>query len=116
MLPWALRQPAEDPPPLLPAPPAIAGQAGGWWAIAPLAAYLAERELLLPARLLGSGHQPLAFVLAHGCYLCAPIADLLGLTPAQGWPAWIERITALALGPDPGHTHHLAQGAADDCA
>ena len=111
MLPWALRQPAEDPP----THHSTAEQTGGW-AVAPLAAYLAARELLLPARLLGSGHQPLAFVLAHCAYLFAPIADLLGLTPGQGWPAWIERVTALALGLDSDDTHNRADGADDGCA
>ena len=99
MLPWARRQPAEDPPMLRPTDHVPAEQAGSWIG-APLVAYLAARELLLPARLLGSGHQPLAFVMAHCCYLFAPIADLLGLTPGQGWTVWIERVTALALGLD----------------
>lgn len=111
MLLWALRQPAED----LLAPPATAEQTGGW-AVAPLAAYLTARELLLPARLLGSGHQPLAFVMAHCCYLCAPIAELLGLTPEQGWTAWIEQVTALALGLDTDCAHNLTDGADDGCA
>lgn len=115
MLPWALRQPAEDPPTLLPTYPVTTERTGDW-AVTPLATYLAARELLLPARLLGCGHQPLAFVMAHCCYLFTPIADLLGLTPGQGWTAWIEQITALALGLDAEHADNLTDGADDGCA
>jgi hypothetical protein len=112
MLPWERRQPAEDPPMLCPAADASAEQPNGWTG-APLVAYLAARELLLPARLLGSGHQPLAFVMAHCCYLFAPIADLLGLTPGQGWAAWIDRVTALTLGLDRAQSAHQEHGGAD---
>lgn len=85
------------------------------WAVAPLAAYLAERELLLPARLLGSGHQPLAFVMAHGLQLLAPVVALLGLTPGQGWTAWIDRVTALAFGLTANH-QTAQDGAVDENA
>ena len=115
MPPWALRQPAEENAPLFLAYKLTENRTLRA-PITPLMAYLAERELLLPARLLGSAHQPLAFVLAHGCYLFAPIADLLGLTPGQGWTAWIDRVTALALGIAPDPTHNLTAGAEDDCA
>ena len=112
MPPWALRQPAEENAPLFPAYQPTENRTLRAPST-PLMAYLAERELLLPARLLGSAHQPLAFVLAHGCYLFAPIADLLGLTPGQGWTAWIERVTALALGLE---HDRVTAGADDDCA
>lgn len=78
-----------------------------------LVAYLRSRELWLPARLLGRGHAPLRFVLLHSLYLLTPIADLIGLTPQQGWVAWSEQFIGAVVASEP---HGASAGATHDPA
>lgn len=94
MLRWKLYQQSDQSSSPLPANLAAEGT------VTPVVAYLAARELLLPARLLGSGHQPLAFVMVHCLQLVTPLADLLGLTPRHGWGAWTAAVLELTHGPN----------------
>ncbi len=89
MLRWRVYQQSDQ----FPSP--LAANLAAEGTVSPVVIYLAARELLLPARLLGSGHQPLAFVMVHCLQLFTPLADLLGLTPRNGWGAWADAVIAL---------------------